>query len=311
MKLSNIPFEDRSTENIWGGVFFHPLFIEPAREALNLHGSPQLISIENNPVFISNLITGNSGGIRRAALPLLFQYYGIIPAESNAGSLLADDAMQYFKEKCDFAYFSFTPDFPIEVFADIGWIFRKQSTMALRGDELSAWGNNFRDDVKNKIRKAGRESVHIEEIESLPDEIWSTVFSRRKLAAPISPKRLRKWCDSLMKNSLLKIYAAFIDRSAVAFRGELFHGKYAYDWIAGSLPEFHSTGCNQLLMAEIGSNLKSGGCETWDLVGGGLKGIDDFKKSFGAREYDHYHGEISFNMKGRLFSVLRKLRHAR
>jgi hypothetical protein len=96
----------------------------------------------------------------------------------------------------------------------------------------------------------------------------------------------------------------------VAFRGELLYGRFAYDWIAGSDPEYHPTGANQLLMAEIGREFSSLNLEAWDLVGGGgLNSISEFKKSFGAREIAYCQTYRSFGIKGRLFERLRKMRH--
>jgi CelD/BcsL family acetyltransferase involved in cellulose biosynthesis len=109
---------------------------------------------------------------------------------------------------------------------------------------------------------------------------------------------------------MLRIYIAKTNGDPIAFRGQLLQGEFAYDWIAGSDPEFHATGANQLLMAEIGHELAGGGIKIWDLVGGQIKSIADFKRSFGAREFYHYQAYKSFNIRGKIFGVMRKLKNA-
>jgi hypothetical protein len=120
-----------------------------------------------------------------------------------------------------------------------GWKISKAVTLALDGAQLAEWGNQFRDDVRNKINKANRNKVRIERMNSLNEELWESSFSRKGLRPPIKPSKLKGWCSALLENSLLRIYAAIIDDSAVAFRGQLIYGGFAYDWIAGSDPDYH------------------------------------------------------------------------
>ena len=151
--------------------------------------------------------------------------------------------------------------------------------------------------------------MRIEQCESLPQELWSLAYTRRGLKPPLEPLALARWCERLLTNSMLKLYVAKMNDSPIAFRGQLLQGEFAYDWIAGSDPEFHATGANQLLMAEIGHELAGMNIKTWDLVGGQIKSIADFKKSFGAKELYHYQAYKSFNIKGKIFRVMRKLKN--
>ncbi len=184
------------------------------------------------------------------------------------------------------------------------------TTPVLLAADLKTWGSRFGDDVKNKLNKASRAKVEIERTDSLPTGLWEGAFSRRGMKPPIAPEKLAQWCRGLIDTGLLRVFTARIGDKAVAFRGELVHGRYAYDWIAGSDPEHHSTGANQLLMAEIGRELSGLGLEAWDLVGGGgAKSISDFKKSFGAKELPYFQAYRSFGIKGHVFASLRKMRH--
>gem|GEM_PF-1584211 len=309
MEVSDISVDDSLTGRIWGGVFFHPRFTVGAKKCLNLTGETVFLRHKGSPVCALNLLRHRRPFIRSATIPLLFQYYGVISITRDFPAELPSELNSFIKNECDIAIFSFPPDFPVEILSAINMRTREYITLALNEDDLRVWGQNFRDDVKNKIRKAERESVEIGGIDVLPEKLWEQAYTRKNLKPPIAASRLREWCASLIAGSLLKIYIASKDGHPVAFRGELIFGDYAYDWIAGSDPQYHNTGANQLLMAEIGSSIVKSGIKKWDLVGGQIRTIYDFKKSFGAREYTYYQGIICFNVRGKLYSILHKIRH--
>jgi len=310
MTISRVPIEDTLTGGVWGGIFFHPLFTNTAKRYLDLIDDPVYLNHDNDPVCAINLQRHRRPFISSATVPLLFQYYGAIFLKKDFPSELIPELNAYFRSKCDYAIFSFPPVFPFDMLSG-GWEMADQITLAIDSDDLRSWGRGFKDDVKNKINKAKRESVEISEISSLPQDLWATAYMRKKLAPPIEPSILTKWCDSLQAESLLKIFAATIDGRPIAFRGELIFGDYAYDWIAGSDPEYHNLGANQLLMAEIGENISRSGVKIWDLVGGQIKSIYDFKKSFGAREYIYRQGTVCYNIKGKIYSFFRNLKHGK
>ena len=176
---------------------------------------------------------------------------------------------------------------------------------------MKKWGQGFKDDVKNKIRKASREKIEIARTDRFPKQLWETAYSRHGISPPIDPASLERWCQALVASSLLRIYVAKLDGAEIAFRGELLFGDYGYDWIAGSDPSFHSNGANQLLMAEIGRELSVLGLSAWDLVGGEIPSIADFKRSFGADEIPYFQASCAFGFKGKTFEWLRRLRHGR
>jgi hypothetical protein len=244
---------------------------------------------------------------RPATIPLLFQYFGPILFPDGEAELPAEFE-EYLSMKFDFAYLSLPPDIKADHFSK-GWNIIPQKTPAILLDGLKSWGNNFRDDVKNKIRKARREHIEITPGESLPAELWQQTFSHRNLPTPIPVESLSVWCDALIKASLLKIYLAKLANRIVAFRCELVFGDFAYDWLAGSDSQYHATGANQLLMAEIGNEMAALHLRAWDLVGGQVSTIDDFKKSFGAEDVSYLHAIKAFNIKGQMFAMLRNLRN--
>jgi hypothetical protein len=299
---------DDNLQSLWGGVFYHPTFVNAACGILKLSGRSEQIIIDGMARGISNSISRTRVGVRVATLPLLFQYYGPI--------LFASESSGAFDEHCnkicsdfDYLHLSLPPNVnPTESVAK-RWRIMPLKTVALSGKDLSAWGSDFRDDVKNKIRKAKREKVVITKSMTLPQSLWQISFERKSVSTPISPESLGAWCDALVASSLLTIYIAEINGQPVAFRGQLKFGNYAYDWIAGSDPQFHSAGINQLLMAEIGDELSKMNLTSWDLIGGEIAAIADFKKSFGAKEVMHLHLIRAFTIKGKVYSVLKNLKY--
>ncbi len=305
----DIGFPSEESGRYWGDIFFHPRFLKPARESLKLKGEVSIISAGGAPTFAVNLLTRTAGPFRTATLPLLFQYFGALALRDDLGKIETRELNSSIARKCDYAIFSFPPGFPVDILELDGWRLRKFVTPVFFEKDMNEWGRGFRDDVKNKIRKAKRNSVEISQTDSFPIELWERTYVRKNMNPPIEPIALAEWCASLVNDSLLKIFTANIDGIPVAFRGELVSGDFAYDWIAGSNPDFHATGANQLLMSDIGRGLADSGVKTWDLVGGQIQSIYDFKKSFGAKDVVYYQGEKSFNLKGKLFSYLRKIKY--
>jgi hypothetical protein len=300
---------DPRLERTWGGVFFHPAFTAPACVNLRLYGQPSYIVSGNEQIGAVNLLRGRRSIFRAATLPLLFQYYGPLFFKRDSHSATLNELDRYLADLCDFAYLSFSPDLSSLDGLPATWRAIRNVTLALTGENLKRWGRDFKDDVKNKIRKAGREKIEIYETNELPLKLWETAYSRRGLPTPIRADLLENWTGRLVDASLLRIFTAKKDDQVIAFRGELVYGDYAYDWIAGSNPDFHSSGANQLLMAQIGQELSSLNLAAWDLVGGEIAGIADFKRSFGAKDLPYFQAWRSFGLKGKVFEISRKLRH--
>ncbi|HBC45585.1 MAG TPA: hypothetical protein DEO84_10270 [candidate division Zixibacteria bacterium] len=301
---------DPHLERSWGGVFYHPAFIEPACEVLKLEGNTAYVTCDENQIGATNLVRRNRFPFRISSLPLLFQYFGPILFDLSRNAFVLEALDEFLSNSCDFAYLSFPPDIG-SLDGLTNWKIIPNVTLALKEDGLKRWGADFKDDVKNKIRKATREKVEIIESDNLPRELWKTAYGRRGMQPPISSVALSIWCEKLVGASLLRIFTARIRGEDIAFRGELIYGKFAYDWIAGSSPAFHSSGANQLLMAEIGKELSALGISTWDMVGGEIPSIADFKRSFGAVDVPYFQASRAFGIKGKAFELLRKIRHGR
>jgi hypothetical protein len=305
-----IASKDHNLLSLWGGAFYHPTFVNTAAEILGLGGRSTCVCDDETTQSVSNVLYRTRLGARVATLPLLFQYFGPIRLTGYCDGERCAPLYENLGRDFDFVHLSLPPGVGLPKMESGEWRVIPQKTIAVSREMLSRWGSDFRDDVKNKIRKARKAGIKISRTDSLPAKLWSASYLRKSSLTPIEPNALSRWADSLIKVPLLRIYLAEIDDIAVAFRGQMIFGNFAYDWIAGSDPQFHSSGVNQLLMAEIGDELSKLSLAAWDLVGGEIASIADFKKSFGASEITHYHLIRSFNLKGRLYSLLKSARHA-
>ena len=63
-----------------------------------------------------------------------------------------------------------------------------------------------------------------------------------------------------------------------------------------------------MLVLKIGDSLYRKGIKSWDLLGGDIKSIGDFKKSFGSMPKKHVQLEKCFNLKGRIYRKLMKMK---
>jgi hypothetical protein len=299
----------------WGGVFYHPTFVDSGARALSLEGCTRYICENDEPRGISNIIYRERASVRIASLPLLFQYFGPLLYQGADGHVDCVAITDALSSQFDYVHYSFPPAFGDSSSRKIlealqgGWRIIERETIVVDSQGLSEWGRSFRDDVRNKINKARRAHVRIRKADELPGQLWELSYKRKSLATPVGIQSLEQWSRALIDSSLLRIYVAELDGKPVAFRGELVFGEFAYDWIAGSNPIYHPTGVNQFLMAEIGDDLSRLNLRAWDLVGGGIESIADFKKSFGATKMAHWHLRRSFTLKGRAYALLKNLRH--
>jgi len=308
-ELTDIPLDDKLLGNVWGGIFFHPAFVSISAKILGLNGSPQYLFADGKAILALNLIT-HKRPVRVSTLPNLYQYFGILPINSEIfgkGNILEVDNV--FDRFLDYAYFSLTPEINAQIGNFAGWRTNKIANLILDKDGILNWGSDFLYMVRKQIKKARNNQIEIAEIDYFPKNIWKKSFERKGLKTPLSPEKLEQWCQALLRENSLKIFAAKINGEILAFRGQLIQNKFAYDWVAGSNPEFNTTGGNQLLMAEIGDYLRAHNIILWDLLGGQIKGIADFKRSFGAKDIFHYHISKCFSLTGNIYNILRKVRH--
>lgn len=256
---------------------------------------------------LANFMLSNKSGVKTMTIPKFFQYYGPIMFDSDSD--LYDAAEKFLKHTIDLAIFSLTPEFS-KIFKFDLWKKYDRLTYYLKPDTIDNLRNNCFDDVKNKLNKAVKAGVDIKTMAEFPFEIYQATFKRRNLNPPIPESQLVSWVNGLTQVGLAQTYAAFESNNILAFRTQLIANGYAYDWLAGSLPGANSLGVNQLLILTIAQEHYKTNIINWDLLGGDIKSIGDFKRSFGSFSQHHLQIERAFSIKGKVYRWFMKLKES-
>jgi len=288
-----------------GSVFYNPEFLRIAAEMLELQPCPLVFIKENRVAALANFMLNIKYGINTMTIPKLFQYYG--PARLEPDSRVINTMEKYLEHKVDLAIFSLTPEFTSKKEFDF-WKKGDRLTYYLKPETFENLRKNCFEDVKNKLNKAIKSKIAVKLIGEFPYNIYMETFRRRNLNPPLVESRLALWVNKLIEIGLAKTYAAYQADKLVAFRTQLIAHGYAYDWLAGSLPEAQPYGVNQFLMLSIGQELFEANIINWDLLGGDIKSIGDFKRSFGSEMRPHLQVERAFTLKGKIYRALMKLK---
>jgi hypothetical protein len=286
-----------------GSIFYHPDYLESASDILNLQFKPLVCLSTGVLTGIANLLIGGRFNIKTALIPRLFQYYGPVAITGNANVFKC--VTKAIENEIDTAVFSIRPEESSR--SDWGgWHLINRLTYYLKPDTFENMKSCCFPDVKNKINKAIKANVEVKNISRFPYEIYQASFKRQKSAPPLGEEHLSAWVERLTNLNLATTFAAIFEGKTVAFRTQLFWGGYAYDWLAGAYPDYNHLGVNQILILKIGEQFYHKDVKNWDLLGGDIKSIADFKKSFGSTPKSHLQLEKNFSMRGMVYRWLMK-----
>ncbi|OQX92540.1 MAG: hypothetical protein B6D58_02325 [candidate division Zixibacteria bacterium 4484_95] len=288
-----------------GSIFYHPDFLEVAADILNLQFKPLICLSSGKLTGIVNLLIGNRFNVKTALIPRLFQYYGPVAIAGNT------DVFEYvtktIENEIDTAVFSIRPEESLK--PDLcGWHLKNRLTYYLRPDTFENMKSDCFPDVKNKINKAVKVGIKVENISQFPYEIYQASFKRQRATPPLGKELLSVWVERLTNLNLAATFIAVFEGKPVSFRTQLVWGGYAYDWLAGAYPDYNHLGVNQLLILKIGEQFYRKSVKNWDLLGGDIKSIAGFKRSFGSIPKTHVQLEKNFSMKGRIYRLLMRLK---
>jgi hypothetical protein len=288
-----------------GSIFYHPHFLQVASIQLELQFRPLLFYQQGELCGIANLLAREKLNVKSASIPQFFQYFGLRSIGDRAGLFKAFE--RELAKIYDLAVLSLTPE---ESQNDIysGWKKRKRLTYILRPGRFEIMTESCSRTVKKKVRRALKKGITITKVADFPYGLYSLTFKRRGKRPPAARTRLIAWISALAKSGLAETYLASVGDKQIAFRTQLVWADSAYDWLAGADPAFLDTGVNQLLTLKIGEFLADKGIAHWDLLGGDLAGIGQFKRSFGSLAVPHLQIEKNFTSKGKLYRGLMKLR---
>jgi len=290
-----------------GSLFYNPDFIEISAEILDLVPCPIAILENDQIVGLANFMLNDKFGIKTMTIPKFFQYYGPVFFKPDMDLFISVE--RYLEQTTDLAVFSILPEISGQI-TSAKWKYTDRLTYYLKPDIYENLRKNCLESVKNKLNKALKSEIIIGQSDEFPFEIYKETFKRHGLRPPIDEYRIKIWVKKLTAVGLAKTYRAYQSGKVLAFRTELTADGYAYDWLAGSLSEANSRGINQFLVLMIGQTLYEAKINNWDLLGGDIKSIGDFKRSFGSTPRHHLQIERAFSLKGRIYRSLMKLKGA-
>ena len=288
-----------------GSIFYEPNFIDIASSIFGYLFKPVILLKDNNVAGIGNFLIGGRWPVRNAAIPPLFQYYG--PANFTDDPEVFRYIVKPLENQIDSAVFSLVPD-RYELFDIHGWSRVPRLTYLLLTGDYDSMLKNCRQNARRNAHLAEKHGAQFEEVETVPYDIYLKTFSRHGKQPFIDKDKLGNWISRLINENLVKTFIAKIDAKPVAFRTILYYGRFSYFWFNGTLPEYLRSGVSSYLTLKVGEYLHERGIESIDMVGGDLKQIADFKKSFGGKPVKHLQVERCFTLKGRFYRDLMKLR---
>jgi hypothetical protein len=291
-----------------GSVFYNPTFLKISAEILDLDLEPLIFSDKNKIVAICNFCVKRRIGITSVTIPKFFQYYGPVVFDMSPDIIWTIE--NKIKQITDLAVFSIVPQ-NSELEYSQEWKITNRLTYYLKPDSSDNLRRNCFEDVKNKLNKASRAGIEIKAATEFPYDIYAATFNRQGLKPPIPELELTCWVKRLTESGLAKTFVAYHQDRPVAFRTQLMAYRYAYDWLAGALPESNSLGVNQSLILTIGDTLFKDDIVNWDLLGGDIKSIGEFKRSFGSIPQNHIQIEREFSFRGKVYRYLMKSKESR
>jgi hypothetical protein len=290
-----------------GSIFYNPEFIIISAEILDLEPHPIALLEDDRVAGFANFMLNCKFGVKTMTIPKFYQYYGPVILKPTADFNAAIE--KYLKQNSDLAVFSLVPEFA-EQFNSDSWKKIDRLTYYLKPDTYENLRKNCFDDVKNKLNKAMKSGIEVKQIDDFPYDVYEASFKRQGLNPPMEESRLVSWISKLVKSGMARTFAAYKSNELLAFRTQLIANGFAYDWLAGAHPEANSLGVNQLLILTIGQELFNAKIINWDLLGGDIKSIGDFKRSFGSIPRHHAQIERAFSLKGKIYRSLMKLKES-
>ena len=288
-----------------GSIFYEPGFLETASQIQQLDFKPVIVLENNRVVGIANYLIGGKKGVKIAAIPRLFQYFGPV--------VLIDDSQIYHRlieplgNLVDTAIFALTPEAGRN-FNNGTWNAKKRLTYILQPDTYDNLKKRCSKSSRRRVNQGMNSNIIVNTILEFPRQLYQASFSRQKAKPPIDIDTLSTWAAKLAELKLLTNYVAFVDSQQAAFISILKYGKYAYIWLSGADTKYLHLGVNNYLTLKVGELLYNEGILSIDMVGGDIESIGEFKKSVGGVPAIHYQIEKDFNLKGKLYRMLMKIK---
>jgi hypothetical protein len=288
-----------------GSIFYEPDFLETASQIQKLDFKPVIVMQNDRVVGLANYLIGGKRGVKVAAIPRLFQYFGPI-------ALIDDQDIYYhliepLENLVDTAIFSLTPE-TSRNFDNKHWTMKDRLTYFLCPDTFNRLRKKCIKSARRRVNQGMNSNIIVDTIAEFPRQLYQASFNRQKAKPPIDIDTLSIWIEKLAELKLLTNYVAIVDSQPAAFITILKYGKFAYTWLSGADTKYLNIGVNNYLILKVGELLYNEGILSIDMVGGDIESIGEFKKSVGGVPAVHYQIEKDFNLKGKLYRMLMKIK---
>ncbi len=140
--------------------------------------------------------------------------------------------------------------------------------------------------------------------------IYQVTQQRQVFGIGMSRESFFALADTMHENGLAWMASAVSpEGEAAAARIELAIPGTAgiFDWVAGSLPKFLSTGVNPWLMMQIAAKAREEGYRFWDLCGADFEAIARFKSEFGGKLIHYFQISAPQSPVQKAFSIFRRM----
>ena len=193
-----------------------------------------------------------------------------------------------------------------------GWREKAYYTYRVHLDSFGI--NALHSSTRNKIAKAKREKVQIEESKDLAalSKMLAMSYGRRRREVPFSKEYLETLFRKLCGQGLAHLYYAK-NREGQIISGRITLNSFEviYDWVAGADPAYYNSGATSYLLYTLIEQSRAG-YDVFDLMGANTPTIAAFKSNFGGQITPYYFTSKPGTIKGSLAQFwIEVLRHWR
>ncbi|MFQ5905154.1 MAG: GNAT family N-acetyltransferase [bacterium] len=215
---------------------------------------------------------------------------------------------EWLAERYDYVSFSHHPSLT-DVRPFLWQGFREKACYTYR-IRLARFGPDMlHSSTRNKIAKARREHVQIEESEDLTHILVMVEMSyaRRGRKVPFSKRYLETLFRCLARHGLVRLhYARNSEGKVVSGRIILESFDVVYDWVAGADPVHYGSAATPFLLYTIIEKSRKGH-DIYDLMGANTPSIAAFKSNFGGEIAPYYLTSKTVSIKGSLALFSREI----
>jgi hypothetical protein len=164
----------------------------------------------------------------------------------------------------------------------------------------------FKQDIKDKIRRASRLNAEIVE-EYNPETFYGLlvkIFEKSKLPIKFNLRSFQTMLGILEEQKFIRMTFGKFDEVYAGGRILVFYKDVGFSWLSATDPEFYKTGINQYLRYHEIKRLTDENYRLYDFVGVNIPGIRRQKEAFGGKRYEYRIYDITMGIKAKTYKIL-------